>query len=113
VIPLLVIGGVLVLLTIGAAVTVTHREATEAREEWLERRWSRFEELETAADRLRDGLGREPTVREIYEAADVAEPLEPPVGMADGEDLVAGLQWRVSRIMEFAEATNPSVGAGE
>jgi hypothetical protein len=113
VIPLLVIGGVLVLLTIGAAVTVTHRDVTEAREEYLERRWSRFEEFEAAAERLRSELGREPTVREIYEAADVVEPVESPVGMADVEDLAAGLQWRVSRIMEFAEATDPSVGAGE
>ena len=64
-----VFGGLMALLAIAAAIAVGYREAEEEQLELLETRAERLFRLADAADELRAELGREPSVREIYEAA--------------------------------------------
>jgi len=93
----LLIGGVAVLLAVMAsAVASLYQRVEEAQLEKVKRRYSRFDALAEARDRLTEELGREPRAIEIYEAAGVCED-EPGV---EERPVVVDLRRRIDRIID-------------
>jgi hypothetical protein len=93
------IGVGLLVLAVAAMVSIGSERADEEEAIAMEQRVNRYEQYAGATERLREELGREPSVREILDAV-YAEAAED-----DGDDDWIDLRRRVSELIASLEAT--------